>query len=90
VVRKKFISNQVARKNGDFCQTGFEPRTFDHRVGSMPLREEQSDGVGKSLNAVLPLLVRNAERCVNIVTIGIVGPGYQPGCIVLRVGNLAD
>jgi hypothetical protein len=21
---------------------------------------------------------------------GIVGPGYQPGCIILRVGNLAD
>jgi hypothetical protein len=20
----------------------------------------------------------------------IVGPGYQPGCIILRVGNLAD
>jgi hypothetical protein len=22
--------------------------------------------------------------------IDIVGPGYQPGCIILRVGNLAD
>jgi hypothetical protein len=22
--------------------------------------------------------------------ISIVGPGYQPGCIILRIGNLAD
>jgi hypothetical protein len=25
-----------------------------------------------------------------VVTVGKVGPGYQPGCIILRVGNLED
>jgi hypothetical protein len=25
-----------------------------------------------------------------VVVLGTVGPGYQPGCIILRVGNLAD
>jgi hypothetical protein len=25
-----------------------------------------------------------------VMKLGIVGPEYQPGCIILRVGNLAD
>jgi hypothetical protein len=31
------------------------------------------------------------EQALQVCSVqSIVGPGYQPGCIILRVGNLAD
>jgi hypothetical protein len=32
---------------------------------------------------------KQKRRATDLI-LNIVGPGYQPGCIILRVGNLAD
>jgi hypothetical protein len=71
------------------------PTSVLNKLHAICLIDVSDDGLGLQnisflFFSSLSLASKDDEARGIVMPLTIVGPGYQPGCIILRVGNLAD